>query len=133
MVRTKSYEKIIKDYGTQYVIASPHFRRIPSGTIIDEDKSVKWNREEVERRNKQGRAEAEKAYKLLNHLTEKFYCELSEELHDSFSDIPVEIIKNTVIKVWEHSDRDSEDFSKDIWFALEMIEQALLAYKSMSR
>ncbi len=32
--------------------AIPSFKKLEIGTIIDEDKSVKWNREEVERINK---------------------------------------------------------------------------------
>ena len=31
----------------------PSFKKLKIGTIIDEDKSVKWNREEVERINKE--------------------------------------------------------------------------------
>lgn len=129
MEYVKSYEDIVKEYQERYQKAYPSFRRIPSGTVIDEEKSVRWNREEVERRNAQGKAEVEKAYKLMSKLTEEFYTNVSEALHSSFRCIPFGVIKDIVIKTYERSDRDAEKFNDDVWYVLEMAEKAVIAVK----
>lgn len=49
-----------------------HCRKYKIGTIFDEEKSVKWNREEVERKN----FEFENAVKQLNREKNLLYTEL---------------------------------------------------------
>lgn len=127
----KSYEEIVKDYEQEYRESYPSFRRIPSGTVLDEDKSVRWNREEVERRNAEAKEKEAKAYKYLNHITAQFFNNVSEALHNSFTNIPVQAIKEIVEKVWERVDRKVPNFIEDVWFTLEMAEKAVLASKGM--
>ena len=61
----KSIEDIYKElFATYEMDVRPKTKKVKEGTVIDEDKSVKWNREEVKRLNDAYVEEAREALKI---------------------------------------------------------------------
>ena len=60
----------------------PEFKKVAVGTILDEDKSVRWNREEVERI----REEYTEEVKRLNRERNKKYTEVIEQIVEFISE-----------------------------------------------
>ena len=88
----KSIEEIYKELFQVYEMdVRPKTKRVKDGTVIDEDKSVKWNREEVKRlqeeyvaeikslRKKRNDKETEVKNELIAAVKEEVDKELSEE------------------------------------------------------
>ena len=73
----KSIEEIYKElFATYDMDVRPKTKKVKEGTVIDEDKSVKWNREEVKRLND---AYVEEARSLRRKRNEK-EAKVREEL-----------------------------------------------------
>ena len=60
----------------------PEFKKVAVGTILDEEKSVRWNREEVERI----REEYTEEVKRLNRERNKKYTEVIEQIVEFISE-----------------------------------------------
>jgi len=83
MDKSKILDKIRnKDYESK--LQYPIEKKVKDGYIFDEDKSVKWNREEVERKNIEV-DKTIKAYKKLSSMgAEDFQTDVVEYLVNSF-------------------------------------------------
>lgn len=70
----------------------PSYPKLAEGTVIDEEKSVRWNREEVERRN----ALREQEIIDLRNARNSVQANLEEEIVHKFAkeyDVPFESVK----------------------------------------
>lgn len=74
-----------------------HCCKYKIGTIFDEEKSVKWNREEVERKN----FEFENAVKQLNHEKNLLYTELISMIN-SYITVETGVSVKKSEKIWNY-------------------------------
>ena len=85
---------------------SPNFCRLPEGYIIDENQSVKWNREQVRLTNENYRKE-------LADLNAKKSEARSAILNDVYEYIQFEVGNNlsreSAIKIWEYAYAEGRD------------------------
>ena len=68
----ESLHRLLDETNCMSCKPGPEFKKIPVGTVIDEEKSVRWNREEVERI----REEYTEEVKRLNRERNKKYNEV---------------------------------------------------------
>lgn len=99
----KSIEEIYKElFATYGMDVRPKTKKVKEGTVIDEDKSVKWNREEVKRLNDAYVEEARSLRRKRNEKEAKVREELVEavnaELEKSVSE---ETVKKMIANVDE--------------------------------
>ena len=86
----------------------PEFTKVSRGTVIDEEKSVRWNREEVERL----RNEYDEEAKRLNRIKNEKYNEAVERIINLISK-ETGLSKEKAGKLWSyafykyHADSDS--------------------------
>ena len=70
--------------------SKPNSKRPKDGEIIDEEKSVRWNREEVVRRQKAWDAECSRLKKAQNaeieHISEAIELQIQEDIKAKFED-----------------------------------------------
>ena len=79
--------EIGKDLDKVYSMpCKPDWKRPKEGDIFDEDKSVKWNREEVLRRQDAYAKEVLKLNKEKNHARDSLCTELYEAIKNEMSD-----------------------------------------------
>ena len=61
----------------------PDFKKLPEGFITDEDKSVKWNREQVELNHKKYSDEVNRLNTLKNSKRDELYEDIYATIQDS--------------------------------------------------
>ena len=81
-----TWGKIREDYDKACMMSckpGPEFRKLKPGDVIDEEKSVRWNREEVERLNKEYKEEFARLTRergdAINKCTERAIAQIAEE------------------------------------------------------
>ena len=81
------------------------YKILSSNYVIDENQSVKWNKEEVERRNQQSREDLLKSQKEAAEV----YKNLLDEIYTYYKEEYPEILKSFAQfkYIWERSNDDS--------------------------
>lgn len=61
-------------------------RRYSDGYVFDEDKSVKWNREQVEIKNAEYKAERERLIKEQDNIVQKICDDMANDILNNYND-----------------------------------------------
>lgn len=110
---TKTLEDIRKDYNDGVYVSKlkyPTAKKFPEGYIFDEDKSVKWNKEEVQRRN-QEIADQYSAYRAEN-------ARLNNNLGDDVMNALVAeygFSREQVLKIWGYAYNEKHSVMNDVF------------------
>ena len=93
----KSIEDIYKElFATYEMDVRPKTKKVKEGTVIDEDKSVKWNREEVKRLNDAYVEETRSLRRKRNEKEAKVRAELVEAVN---AELEKKVSEETVKKM----------------------------------
>ena len=76
----------------------PDFRKLPKGYITDEDKSVKWNREQIEKNNAAYDAKVIELNQKKNAAREDLYERIYKEIQDE-----LKCTRKTASLIWHHA------------------------------
>lgn len=101
MKKIKTWEEIENDFKRMNVMScKPNFKKLPKGYIIDENQSVKWNRDQVELNNQNYlKAVAElntKKNKARDDVLYDIYIKIQDEIGHGIS-------LNSAIKIWDYA------------------------------
>lgn len=83
----------------------PTRHRLKPDTVINEDKSVKWNREEVQRQNDLYEQEVKDLNTKKNKVRDSLYDEVIEKIADE-TDLP----KDKVKPIWSYAYAESHSY-----------------------
>lgn len=101
------YEKVIKQFNDVYFNESPKKKTYPLSHIFDEEKSVKWNREEVLRVNEEitehNSKTREQRFKALNEA----HNNIIKYLQNEYFTLPRKKIENLYHHIYEEIFRDN--------------------------
>ena len=101
--------------------------KLSKDTIIDEDKSVKWNREEVERRNEQIEAEWKTQYDVKIQRYQKFRADMLQVAKSEYGMNEAQFEKLYEFVMYEYSEHDYmcaefvQDFEKFCDFFFDVV------------
>lgn len=120
---TTKIEEIINEYeNARLMITRPSdCRHYSPGTIFDEDKSVKWNKEEVIRRNEYYDNEVQKLRDLRGKATKKWYDELMSAIaYECNTTVTIASSVYTTLRCYHEADdiRETVDTVIDIFETL---------------
>lgn len=101
MNKIKTWEEIESDFHhMNNMSCRPDFRKLSTGYVMDENQSVKWNREQVELNNQNyQKAVAElniKKNKARDAVYEDIFKKIQHEVGHSIS-------RNSAIKIWNYA------------------------------
>ena len=113
----------------------PNSKRPKDGEIIDEEKSVRWNREEVVRRQKAWDAECSRLKKAQNaeieHISEAIELQIQEDIK---AKTKRSISKKAATILWQKAyDRGHAYCFADIYCAIEDYEELVVAVLTNAR
>lgn len=78
---TRDFKEIAADMEKMYSMScKPSFARVKEGHVFDEDKSVKWNREQVELNNEKYDSEVKKLNTEKNRVRDTLLDEMYEAI-----------------------------------------------------
>lgn len=115
-----------------YVIKFPSRRSFgeiyTDNHIFDEEKSVKWNREEVQRRNAEVTAKYKAAVDICNKQMEEFWSDVDKYIANEFN-IKLETAKGLRVTIWNNDSvnqeiEDFQTFLEDFWSCYQVIKEA---------
>lgn len=98
------YEALYKAYD---ISCKPTMEKVRKGDIIDEDKSVKWNREEVERRIKARDDEVKRLNKEKNEACNKARTDLYKAIKRAIKGISDDSARAIYDYIYEQEDGES--------------------------
>lgn len=118
------YSEVIEKFDTAFNMSTtPKERTYSENYIFDEEKSVKWNKEEVIRRNEEIRNERNtlqtNRYKAINDAE----IEIIEYLCKNYPNINKNVIKKIYTKIYNESFRDR--FEYNIQYVIDECEEFL--------
>lgn len=91
----------------QSMSCRPDFRKVPGNYIFDEDKSVKWNREQVE----QNHRAYDEAVKALNRLKNEAGNAFHNHVYDKICDeVGHDLTREKAIKIYDYAYRESHAY-----------------------
>ena len=101
MNKVKTWEEIEDDFRRMNSMSCrPNFTKLPKGWITDENKSVKWNREQVELNNQN----YQKAVKELNIKKNKARDNVYEDIYKKIqNEVWHDISRESAIKIWNYA------------------------------
>lgn len=97
----KSWDDISDDFDRMNnMVCKPSFKKLPKDFVTDEDKSVKWNREQVEKNNKDyqdevARLNTEKN-KARTNIYKDIYAKIQEEVGHNINEAAAR-------KIWDYA------------------------------
>lgn len=95
----KSWEDIQKDLDAmQKMPCKPNFKKLPKDFITDEDKSVKWNREQVDLNNKKYQDEVSRLITAKNKARDTAKKEIYKKIQD---EVEHGISEKAAMKIWD--------------------------------
>lgn len=77
----------------------PEFRKYKIGSIIDEEQTVKWNREQIDYYNNQYQEEV----KRLNQLKNNKIKEITKQIYDKIMDGTPGLSRKAAIQIWNYA------------------------------
>ena len=99
-VYIKGWDEIQDDFNRMSSMSCrPTFSKMKVGTIIDEDKSVKWNRETVEENNRRYADEVARLNTLKNKARDDVYADIYAKIQDEIPGISLDAAK----KIFEYA------------------------------
>lgn len=119
-VEINGFESVVENYDNRYYTIPYAFKNtLKPDTVIDEDKSVKWNREEVERLNKENATFVESINKLRITRRNELFDDLKAVLkaENKMTDGQAQIV---VDKAW--AEAHSEGIKNVIIHIEELVE-----------
>ncbi len=95
--------------------------------IFDEEKSVKWNREEVQRKNAEVTAKYKAAVDICNKQMEEFWSDVDKYIANEFN-ITLEAAKGLRVTMWNSDSvnqeiEDFQTFLEDFWSCYQVIKE----------
>lgn len=119
-----TWDKAIENYEKACRMScKPDFQRLPKDYITDEDKSVKWNREQVEENHKQ----YDEAVKELNTKKNKCCNEAEENIYKVIQKtVGHHISKEAAKSVWYEADHDMGRLQNLCDFLYDFLEEIVL-------
>lgn len=73
-------------YNAMHLSATPKKRQYSDGYVFDEDKSVKWNKEQVEIKNAEYEAERKRLVKEQDNIIQKICDDMAKDILDEYND-----------------------------------------------
>lgn len=102
----RDWTEIIDDLERMCAMScKPTRHRLKPDTVIDEDKSVKWNREEVQRQNDLYEQEVKELNSKKNRLRDSLYDEIYEKISYEL-DIP----KDKAKPIWAYAYNEGHSY-----------------------
>lgn len=95
------YEKVIKQFNDVYFNESPKKKVYPIGHIFDEDKSVRWNQEEVIRQNNEIKAHNMKVREQRFRALTEAHSNIIKYLQSEYYTIPRKKVENLYHHIFE--------------------------------
>ena len=96
-----NWEKIVEEWTAwENMSCKPKTKRIKEGTVLDEDKSVRWNREEVERLNKEYDAVVAELNTKRNKARDMLYEHIYEYIID---EVGHNCTKKKATAIWDYA------------------------------
>lgn len=86
LVRSIIEPSIENLYDAMHRSITPKTRRYSDGYVFDEDKSVKWNKEQVEIKNAEYEAEREQLIKEQDNIIQKICDDMAKDILDKYND-----------------------------------------------
>lgn len=86
LVRSIIESNIENLYDAMHCSIAPKTRRYSDGYVFDEDKSVKWNKEQVEIKNAEYEAERERLIKEQDNIIQKICDDMAKDILDEYND-----------------------------------------------
>ena len=103
----RSYEEIREDFMVMsHMSCKPSMSKPRPNDVIDEDKSVRWNREEVERRMLAYEEEVKRLNKQKNSFRDKLIQEVCETIKKDIKSISI----NDAKRIWEYAYANNDDW-----------------------
>ena len=97
----KTWDQIQDDFDRMNAMScKPSFNKLKTGTVIDEEKSVKWNREQVELNNQKYQEEVKRLNTIKNKARDEVYESIYERIAE---DVGHGITKQSAIKIWNYA------------------------------
>jgi hypothetical protein len=107
MIIMRSYDEIKEDFIVMsHMSCKPTMSKPRPNDVIDEDMSVRWNREEVERRIKAYDEEVAKLNKEKNSFRDKLIKEVYETIKKDIKGIST----NDAKRIWEYAYATEDDW-----------------------
>lgn len=114
--KTRVLSEILRELDNVYAMScKPDFKRMNNNTIIDEDKSVRWNKEQIEINHKKYDDEV----KRLQTIRNKRRDEVEESVYNYIISSCKNIDRRKAIKIWQIA------YSKGHSYGAYSIEQEL--------
>ncbi len=79
-------ELSIEDLYNAMHLTTPKKRRYSDGYVFDEDKSVKWNKEQVKIKNAEYEAERERLIKEQDNIVQKICDDMANDILNDYND-----------------------------------------------
>lgn len=94
----------------------PNIKHVPKGYIFDEDKSVKWNREQVEAHNQEYDRAMKKYHKDLQSGYKNFWTDLRQAIQNGykFTEAQANVILDHISRVGAYEDLERAEELCDI-------------------
>lgn len=118
-------------YNAMHRSITPKTRRYSDGYVFDEDKSVKWNKEQVEIKNAKYEAERKRLVKEQDNIIQKICDDMAKDILDEYNDDDLGLTLPEIQLAINHAvDRkfDMDEIEEDIIRHL----QILIDYKELN-
>lgn len=107
-MNTKSWEEIQNDLDAMAKMpCRPDFKKLPKDFITDEDRSVKWNREQVELNNKKYQDEVSRLNTAKNKARDAANKEIYKKIQD---EVGHGISEKAAMKIWDRAYSNSHAY-----------------------
>lgn len=117
-----NYDKVVKKFKDAYDMPCSVGKHVSESFIFDEDKSVKWNREEVVRHNQQIRENNQRYREDRYNALKEAEAAIIDYLQAEFSDVSISIIKEFYKYIYEREYYDNYDIEQVIDVCEEILE-----------
>lgn len=110
---------------------TPKTRRYSDGYVFDEDKSVKWNREQVKIKNAEYEAERERLIKESGNIIQRICDDMAKDIFEQYNDYDLGLTLPEIQLAINHAidnNFDVDEIAKDIIRHL----QILVDYKALN-
>jgi hypothetical protein len=96
-----TYDKLIKNFNDAYFMDIPKFTIFRDGHVFDENMSVKWNREELERVNKETLSRRKSFYEEKANKVSLAREDIIDYLYDEYTSVGRKKIEKLFNKIYD--------------------------------